>query len=405
MAENKKRILFVDDEIRILDGIRRMLHCMRHEWELEFATSGAQALDMLQEKPFDVIVSDMRMPAMTGDELLREVRKRYPRVVRVALSGQTSKESVLRSVGPIHQYLPKPCDAEILKSTLARTYQMRSLLQVEKLQEMICQMESLPSLSSMYSELMQELQSPNASLKAVGRIVAKDLGMSTKLLQLVNSAFFGIRGHICEPEQAVTLLGLDTIKALALSVRVFAQFEPTDLPGFTVEGLWQHSTAVATLAKRIIQTENRQPKEADDAFLAGMLHDVGKLVYAAKAPAEFADALHRARQDNIAFTQAEMQTIGATHAQVGAYLLGLWGFSDPVIQALLFHHNPNDSRTSALTILTAVHVANALVSRSDGCSAHDCRIDEEYLAGLKLTDRLDRWQQLSADAVPAGAEP
>ena len=178
---DKETILFVDDEPRVLAGIRRMLHSMRNEWDVSFANGGAEALEMLAQKPFSVIVSDMRMPGMTGVQLLEEVRSRYPKMVRIALSGQSSKKSILRSVGPIHQYLPKPCSADILRSTVARTCALRTLLTVDKLQGVISQLEVLPSLPSLYDELMRELQLPSPSLKVVGKIVSRDIGMSAKI--------------------------------------------------------------------------------------------------------------------------------------------------------------------------------------------------------------------------------
>src|SRR5262245_37814840 len=99
-----KKILFVDDEPNVLQGLERMLRSMRHEWEMQFAMSGPAALERLAEQTFDVIVSDMRMPGMTGAQLLTEVSQRHPHIVRIILSGQADQEDILRSVGPTHQY-------------------------------------------------------------------------------------------------------------------------------------------------------------------------------------------------------------------------------------------------------------------------------------------------------------
>jgi len=114
---DKKRVLFVDDEPRILDGRRRMLRSMRHEWKMSFAETGQEALAILANQPFDVVVVDMRMPGMDGVQLLSEVRKRH-QIIRIVLSGTADREAILRAVGLAHQYLSKPCDAETLKSVL-----------------------------------------------------------------------------------------------------------------------------------------------------------------------------------------------------------------------------------------------------------------------------------------------
>lgn len=217
MPDNK-RVLFVDDEPRILDGLRRMLRPMRHQWDMAFAGSGPDALDLLAREPFDAIVTDMRMPGMDGAQLLKEVIKRYPRMIRIALSGQTSSETMFQVSGMIHQYLSKPCDAKILKSALVNAWTVRDHLETVELRELISQIETLPSLPSLYQEIVESVQSNKSSSKEVGRIVSKDIGMTAKILKLVNSAFFGFPRHIANPVQAVVLLGLETIKNLILSI-------------------------------------------------------------------------------------------------------------------------------------------------------------------------------------------
>jgi len=220
---NKKRVLFVDDEPRILDGLKRMLRHMRDEWEMSFVESGEAALKVLESARFDVVVSDMRMPGMDGAELLTRVMERYPQIVRIVLSGHADKEMILKTVRPAHQYLSKPCDPEKLRSTVARASALRGLLADELLKQLVSQMSTLPSAPSLYNEVMNELRSGEGSVQRVGEIVSKDVGMTAKILQVVNSAFFGVPRHVESPAQAVSLLGLETIKALALSAQVFSQ--------------------------------------------------------------------------------------------------------------------------------------------------------------------------------------
>ncbi len=319
----KKRILFVDDEPNVLGGLRRMLYPLRGEWETAFASSGPDALAKLAESPFDVVVSDMRMPGMDGAQLLTEVMQRYPQVVRIVLSGQSDKEMILRSVGPAHQYLAKPCDAETLKQTIARACVLRDLLADERLKQLVTKVSSLPSLPTVYARMVEALQSPDASIQTVSRIVAEDVGMTAKILQLVNSAFFGLRRHVSSPSEAAVFLGLETIKALVLSIHVFSQFQGASVPGFSLEGLWKHSLAVGAGAKRLAAEENQDRRDVDHALMAGLLHDAGKLVLAANLPEQYAEALARAADSQGPPWQAERDVVGAGHAEVGAYLLGL----------------------------------------------------------------------------------
>ena len=353
-----KRILFVDDELNVLDGLRRMLRPMRNEWELAFASGGREALTMLAESHFDVVVSDMRMPDMDGAQLLSEVKQRYPQVIRIVLSGHSEEEAILRSVGPTHQYLAKPCDPEQLRNVIGRACALHELLGEDSLRELVSQMTTIPSLPATYTEIVAELQSPDASIKRIGEIVSKDVGMTAKILQLVNSAFFGLRRHVSDPSQAASFLGVDTLKSLVLSVHIFSQLQDAKIEGFCLETLWDHSAATGALAKRIAASAGDDVEGLrDHSLMAGLLHDAGKLVIAANLPGKYASVLAVAEREQHELWVAEREILKNTHAEVGAYLLGLWGLPDPIVEAVAFHHNPRRCLGDGFTPLTAVHAA------------------------------------------------
>lgn len=391
-----KHLLFVDDEPNILAGLKRMLRPMRHEWDMVFCESGHDALAQMAVTPADVVVTDMRMPGMDGAELLRRVMEKYPETVRIVLSGQADRESILNAVGPIHQYLSKPCDADTLKSTLLRACHLDDLLPNGNLKRIISQMETLPSLPSLYDEVLDELQSPDASTTALGQIISKDMGMSAKVLQLVNSAFFGLRSHIPSPTQAVILLGLDTVKILGLSARVFSQFDPVGLESLPpLKMLWEHSVGVSEFARKIAQAENADQKTIDYASIAGLLHDVGKLVLAAHFPQQYGQVIDRVMKNGLDLLEAERHELGATHTEVGAYLIGLWGLPAPIVDALYFHHRPQDYPLKSFSPVIALYTANILEYQ---CSAREkigavTEMDVAYLAELKLDHRLAVWQE------------
>jgi HD-like signal output (HDOD) protein len=399
-----KRILFVDDEPRVLDGLRRMLRPMSKEWEMAFAQSGPEALDTLAERSFDVVVSDMRMPGMDGGQLLTEVMRRHPETVRIVLSGHSDKQMILRSVGPAHQYLAKPCDPELLKLVIARAYALRDVLSEVALREAISQIESLPSLPQLYVELVNELQSPDASVKKVGEIIRKDVGMTAKVLQLVNSAFFGLRRHVSDPAQAAGLLGLDTIQALVLSVQAFSQFDDAGAAGLCLDTLWNHSMATGALARDICAAEGSEARESDHALMAGLLHDAGKLILAANLPERYRQVITLMRDAPVAQWEAERQVFGTTHAEVGAYLLGLWGLPNPIVEALAFHHRPSECMETSFAPLTAVHVADAVEHEAhaamDGRDVS--RLDTDYLERIGLAERLPAWRELHQAVLQEG---
>jgi len=274
----KKRVLFVDDEPLVLQGLQRMLRPMRNDWEMDFVESGALALERMAQAPFDIVVSDMCMPGMNGAQLLTEVMKRFPKTVRLILSGHADKDLVLKCIGSTHQYLAKPCEPDALKATITRASALELSLSSGTLKKLVGQMDRLPSLPSLYVEIVEKLNQPEMDLEEVGRIIAQDVGMTAQVLKLVNSAFFGLRRQLANASEAVTYLGGETMKSLVLSIHAFSQFESADLGEFSLDKLRSHSTEVAAAAKAIALAEGAEVKVVDEAFVAGMIHDIGKLV-------------------------------------------------------------------------------------------------------------------------------
>jgi len=398
----KLSILFVDDEPHVLQGLQRMLRSMRGEWEINTAGSGNEALDFLSRTPADVVVTDMRMPGMDGNQLLQEIKNRYPEIVRIVLSGQSDREMVLKSIRPAHQYLSKPCSDEILKSTIERSCGLRDLLANNSLKQLISRIDSLPSQPALYLEILREMESPYSSMQKIGEIVSKDIGMTAKILQLVNSAFFGFRRHISSPAEAAELLGLETIKALVLSVKIFSRLDQAAMKVFAVDRIWDHSLTTGIFARTIAIAENQGCTTIDDAFMAGLLHDAGKLVLAANLPQRYKEVLKAARAQGGSNLEAEQQAFGVTHAEVGAYLLALWGLPFPIVEAIAHHHFPGKCPHKELGVLTAVHVGNYQELLLHDETDADGKLDREYLAELAVLHKLSEWQALCRQALKEG---
>ena len=398
---SKTSVLFVDDEQRILDGLHRSLHPMRHEWDMALATGGAEALETLATRPFDVVVSDMRMPGMDGVELLGQVRTRYPHIVRIALSGQATKGTVVRSVGLVHQYLAKPCESETLKAVVDRICKLRGLVENAELRSLLSGMTSLPSLPSLRAGLTEQVQSPDASMDDIARTISLDLSMSARALQLTSSAFFARPVHVPRPEKATVFLGHDIVQALMLSENAFSEFSQAAIEGMSLGPLWRHGKMVGDCAEAIARAEGCGQHVADQALMAGLLHDIGKVALAAELPDRYAPILAVSSDDPATLAEAERREFGASHAEVGAYLMGLWGLPEPVVEAIALHHAPGQHAAGGFTLVTATHVANALVGRDgtvDDTSAA-AGLDEACLAGLGLAARLPVWREACRTAV------
>lgn len=396
----KRRLIFVDDDPMVLDGLRRSLHSMRNAWEMRFVNSAAEALQTLETEPYDAIVSDMRMPLMDGADLLTKVKECYPDMVRMILSGQSSREAVFRSLSPAHQFLSKPCDPQQLANRLNQAFAMRDLLSNEALKMVISRLRSIPSLPTLYEELTTALRAENCSLEEVARIISKDVGMAAKILQLANSAFLGTSGRVSSLSQALTLIGSETVRTLVLSVHVFSQFDGHAKAAASLPALWDHSVAVSTLAQQIANSENCPKAMIEECFTAGLLHDIGKVVLLAELPQDYLTICCTPANGD---TDPERARLGCTHAEVGAYLMSIWGLPFPLVHAVAYHHHPGETAETKFSPLTAVHVADAIASAADASPLHhDVALDLEYLNRLGLGEKYSVWRGLytSHPSVP-----
>ena len=335
---------------------------------------------------------------MPGEELLAKVRERYPRTVRLVLSGQANKDCIMDSVGPIHQFLQKPCDPEVLTSAIQRTTELGDLFDDESLRELVCGLESLPSLPSHQHELISMLQMPEVSGKLVGGAIKHDVAMTAKLLQLVNSSFFGLGKCVVDIYEGIGYLGADIIRALVASNGAFSAFESEQTT--SLEAFWHHSALTGLLAGRIVEMEIGTDRLLQgEAVQAGMLHDVGQLALAARLPGEF-----RSTRDGFAAVSTYQRArIGCDHDRVGAYLMGLWGLSDRIVEAIAYHHHPRECAFSGWSPLTAVHAANALINEQLGMN--DSELDSAYLASVGCGRRIDHWRREAEQVVSRGCEP
>jgi HD-like signal output (HDOD) protein len=348
---------------------------------------------------------------MDGTELLARVKELYPGVVRIVLSGQSDRDLTLKSAVSAHQYLSKPCDAESLKVTIARAVALKTAFTDPSLQALVSGAGTLPSIPSLYVELMNKLESPDACAQDVANIIAKDPAMTAKILQLSNSAFFGLRRRMCDPRDAVLYLGLDTLKALALSVKVFSQFTVRPLSRFSIDDLGKHTILTGILARRIAIAEGLSKQSVEDSFMAGLLHDIGKLVLVATAPGKYEQAMKLVEANGIHPRDAERRVFGTTHSEIGTYLLWLWGLPDSVVEAVAYHHEPDRCPARRLGPLTAVHAANVLAHQSgaaktevpanglDKSRIDIPELDTEYLDQLGLTGRVSVWRTLIEQAA------
>ena len=379
----KNRLLLVDDEPRILEGLQRLLRPLRPSWDIATATSGQNALDLFATEPFDLIITDMRMPEMDGASLLAAIMEKHPRTVRFVLSGQTDPEATLRAVRVAHQFIHKPCTPTALIELIERSRRVGDALHDDGAREALGALDVLPSLPGVCAELTALLRDADVSIAAISEVLEKDPAMTAKLLQLVNSSFFGLRRTVFKVGDAVRMVGVELIKNLVMSFGILRVFK-TRAKQFSLDAFQDHAVAVATLARHV----SPRREDADACFAAGLLHDVGKLVLAANSPDDYDALASRAAVGGVTFDVAEAETKLCGHAQLGACLLNVWGLPWSIVEAVAYHDDARPLEPE-FGVAGAVHVAHQLVAVSGGASPET--IDRAYLERHDLLARLPGW--------------
>jgi HD-like signal output (HDOD) protein/CheY-like chemotaxis protein len=394
-----KQILFVDDDPTILAGLEGELRRVRHKWEMTFVTSGDKALSTASSTPFDVIITDLRMPGMDGPALLRQIRSIYPKMIRMLLAPAADLEPAMRSLSVAHQVLGKPCDGATVEAVVDRACELQIALANDAVRSAIGGVDRLPSPPRTYLAVTTALENPDSSLNNIANIIERDMAASAKVLQVVNSAFFALRHDVKNIKQALSYLGVNMMRRILLSVETFSMYEnhKGEL-AVSIDAIQEHGVAVGSLATALMGNA----PASEDAFMAGMLHDVGQLILATHSPERYAKVRSMIAKDGVPIHVAEREVLGATHAQVGAYLLALWGLPDSIVETAAHHHAPASVRHSSFEVLDAVYVADALVQELVGdegtCGPGDL-IDIAHLDSLGVAGSLPAWRHAAARAL------
>jgi HD-like signal output (HDOD) protein len=399
----KKRICFVGLESDPKSPASLKQAMSMAAWDSTFVSDANNALAAMTAAPFDAVVTVMRMPGMTGAELLQQVGKLQPNTLRFVLGDVADQEQICNCVGGPHQFIPQPCTPQTLASIIQRSLALDAWLSTDQLRKIIPQLRRLPTLPLTYFEVLKQVEAPNATVQSIGEVIARDPSATARLLQMVNSATFGLSEKITDPVHAVSLLGVETVKSLVLCLQVFSQGDEAKQAGLSFEQLWDHSFLVGRWAREIAKLQTGDPRHGNDAFTAGLLHDVGRIVLASNLPKEYAAVVTAARQQGRLLFEEEAAQFGVTHAQVGAYLLGLWGMPTSLVEAAALHHSPSQTSTPEFSALTAVHIANVFAHEKDlrreGFSLP--KLDIGYLNTLGIMDKTEAWRRSLAGDTSA----
>jgi response regulator RpfG family c-di-GMP phosphodiesterase len=391
----KKRILFVDDDPQILTMLERMLEGMRSEWDMDFIDDGAKALKLMFERPYDAILSDVRMPGMNGAELLGLVSQSYPHTVRIVMSAYSDRDTTLRLVGTAHQFIAKPFDFALLRDTLSNALAMDDLRRNEPLQRLIERLQPLPALPEFYLDLLAELRYDEPSPTRMMEILSNENDLFLHLQEQLPLARPDRLKSGMDPREILARAGPETIKATVLHLRAFAHFDRIRLRECTPQDLRDHCWRTGILARQIALDTRQKESVCDGSFAAGLLHDLGKLILTAGVPADYQSISRREQGTGVPAWRTEQDVLGADHGQVGACLLAHWGLPGPIVEAVAWHHHPASDPRPDFSPVTAVHIANFLdhEGRHPKATPSERLPDLDYLTRLGLAEQLGHWRQ------------
>jgi HD-like signal output (HDOD) protein/ActR/RegA family two-component response regulator len=390
------RILIVDDEPRNLVALQLMLASKRSEWDIRVAAGGEAALVALDGATFDAVVCDLLMPRMDGTAVLEAVRRQQPGAIRIILSDAADIAASARAMHIAHQFLAKPCTSGVLTEALSRAFRVQRQLGAADLHELVCGVTALPSPPRVFQTLTAAMANAEVDMAVVVQTVSQEVGLSAKVLQLVNSSCFGLGRQLVDLREAVTYLGLRTLKQLVLGAEVFGGAETARLA--TECNLLEEQEHAVTIARIAAEIVTPEAQFTDAAFTAALLHDVGELVLAGHLPDAYrrTKAAVRTRRSGGTATPGDIRLLDL-HARVGGYLAGVWGLPDVVVDAILHHHQPARCTAEGLHLAGIVHVADCLHEflrtggEQEAKLVFERLLDREWLEAAGCADRIDDW--------------
>ncbi len=392
----KPRILFVDDESNILQGLRRMLRSMRNEWTMDFAEGGEEALKTLEGESYDVLVTDMKMPGVGGAELLDQVAERYPQMLRFILSGEADTEATFRTVVTSHQFFPKPSNSERLVAVISHCLRRRSEFENIDMGALVTGVRCLATSRSTFDALADLLDSESATIDQAVELFADEPALAAKVMQLANSAYFGIGDPVFSPRAAANLLGWDVLRALLINESFVSAF-PSGPCRAAYERAIAQARSVSELSAWIAEQRGASAQVIEQARLAGLLHNLGRLLLCDQAGDHYARVTALVDEGK-GPDDAEREVFAASHVVFGAYLAAAWGMPSAVVEAIRHHREPGvpEQDEDARLPLLAVHAALGIVSASDAGEPSDAvlaRLDTDFLGQQGCTENIADWAE------------
>lgn len=386
------RLLLVAAESETVRGLARDLFLVDENIETAYRSDPSSAIALLDAENYDAIAVDLRLPADTAS-LLLSLTNRFPRLIRLVLADNPTDSAFAEAAHLAHCLLPRPCDAGTLYEALVDTVTTARRMRDPALCAAVAGILALPESPAMRRELLGLLADDESSVDQIEEAVHKNPAITAKLMQLANSAYYGARGSVACIGEAISMLGLDTVRGIVTSAHLFDAMPTAGMHDLPIAEFWNHCVTSAVMVRRIAWHVRAGTSVNRAAFTAALLHDVGKVVMAIAHGEAYAE-LRRRHPDSPArpLWQEEERIFGHHHGTAGALLLELWGLPRIVVEAVSLHHTPHRTTENNLSPLALVHIANALVHSENPAQLYEAKLDSAFLQRLLLPAKLDLWQ-------------
>lgn len=388
-----KRVLFVDDNEMVINTYKHVFE-NRDNWQCFFAHDAVEATEYLSFSSIDIIITDLNMPIYNGAKLLEFVQKKHPLITRIVFTGSVVDNSSLSIVNLAHRYIQKPTSIKDLEQIIEDIYELYNKIIDKKIKYKLSSITNLPTLPTVYFDIIEEFNSPNFSIDVISNLISSDVGMSTEILKMINSPFFGISDRVTSIKQAVTLLGSEITKGLILTAHISRAFS-SDEEKFPISTWEDHSYLVAIFAQTIGEYEGLSKKDCDNLYIGGLLHDIGRLILATKFSEEYKDVISIANVSQKALYEIEKDTVGISHTIIGAYLIGLWGIPSEIVDIVAFHHDPSAYGGINQQIIDIVSMADILTFEIIPAFSED--VESKHYSKFQYTQdkkTADKWKKV-----------
>jgi HD-like signal output (HDOD) protein/CheY-like chemotaxis protein len=394
-------ILYLEEDPRQVTELIQALDQAegKSDWDVAHAKTPDDARAIAKKQPIDVALLSATMSEMDPVAIAEELTQIHRKITIFILAPDAETGGGLAYASGRFQWLAKPCPPETLIPAIERMAMLVSWLTNNTTIDLVAGLHSLPTIPSNYQGVIRAIHSPNSSIQDIADAVGKDMGITSRVLQVANSAYYGYSKKITSPMEASMLLGIDTLKSLVRYTHVLNNFPQTPATNAIFDAVWRHSAGVAAVARKIVLLQTNDEALGDEAFTAALLHDIGKVVLASLKPDDYKLVIRQAAETKTPIHMVERIKLQTTHAETGAYLLSLWGIPFSILEAVAWHHYPRESKDKKFSALTAVHVANVAEhqrQQTDGQRTIPT-LDEIYLTEVGVWKEAQEWVKLRPD--------